>query len=195
MKILISGLILFLGGTWFYQQQPVGKNDIYVNRLVYFKGDSSLFTGTLKVADRSSYSYTVFCKGVPCGESSEHQIGGNYIWKGQYLNINETLSKTTLKMLQNDTSILVQWQEGGDFPTDPYRLTIIILKNDDFFESDKIQYQSYFEQLANAVMNDTRNIKYEYLKINFVNAVLDWNKDFYKQYKFVNGKLQEEPQE
>lgn len=189
MKMIIAISVLLFGGLWFYQEQPVGKDDIYVDRMVYMKSDSSLFTGTLKVVGKASYYYETFCKGIPCGEWAEHQKGGSYVSKGKYLVVKENLSETTLQMLSNDTIIIDYWQEGGDLPSDPYHFTVFILKDDAFFETNKEQYNAYIKQLANAVMKDTHNLKYDYLKITFVNAVHDWSKDYSKEYEVEGGKL------
>lgn len=194
MKTIITIIALLFGGYWLYQQ-PVGKDDIYVNRLVYLKRDSRLFTGTLKISDRASYYYESFCKGIPCGKHAEHQNGGSYVSKGEYLVVKETLSQSTLQILLQDTVFINYWQEGGDLPSDPYHFTLLILKDDMFFQSDKKQYNGYINQLANAVKNDTRNLNYDYLKIAFVNAVHDWSKDYSKEYKLEGEKLQETGQE
>lgn len=191
MKTIIAISVLLFGGLWFYQQQPVSRDDIYVDRLVYLKSDSSLFTGTLKVVGDASYYYINFCKGIPCGEWAEHQNGGSYVSKGKYIEVRENLSETTLLILSNDTIIIDYWQEGGDLPSDPYYLTVFILKDNVFFQSNKKQVDGYMKQLANAVMNDTRRLKYDYLKITFVNAVHDWSKEYSKEYKLEGGKLEE----
>ena len=191
MKTILTIFVLLFGGLWYYQQQPVGKDDINVNQLVYLKKDSSLFTGTLKIADKASYYYETFCNGIPCGEHAEHQNGGSYVSKGKYLVVKETLSETTLRILSNDPVVIDHWQEGGDLPSDPYHLLVLILKDNTFFQSDKKQYDAYINQLANAVKNDTHNLKYDYLKIAFVNAVYDWGKEYSIEYKLEGGKLQE----
>ena len=191
-KIILVISVLVVGVVyWFYQQQPVGNDDIYVNRLVYLKSDSGLFTGTLKVADEASYYYESFCKGIPCGEYAEHQKGGTYVSKGKHIAVKKTLSEKTLQMLSNDTVVIDYWQEGGDLPSDPYHLTLLILRDDRFFQSDKKQYDNYIRQLAEAVLNDTRSLEYDYLAISFGDAVHDADKTYSKEYKVEAGKLLE----
>ncbi len=191
MKIILAMSVLLFGGYWFYQQQPVGRDDIYVNRLVYLKSDSSLFTGTLRISDIASTCEINFCNGLKCGEWGEYENGGGVVHKGKYLNQN-TLSKTTQKLIATDTFLINHWQES-ELPTITYPpfLTVFILKDDTFFQSDKKQYDDYIKQLAHAVMNDTRSLKYDYLKITFVNAVYDWSKDYSKEYTLEAGKLLE----
>ncbi len=191
MKTILAIFVLLFGGFWVYQQHPVGKDDIYVDRFVYLKSDSSLFTGTLKIADKSSYYYETFSKGIPCGVHAERQNGGSYVSKGEYLVVEEALSEKTLQISSNDTMMIDYWQEGGDIPSDPYHFTLLILKDAAFFQSDKKQYDGYIQQLAVAVLNDTRSLKYDYLKISFVNAVYDWSKDYSKEYKLESGELME----
>ncbi len=191
MKTIIAILVVLFWGSWFfYKKQSVGKNDIYVDRLVYLKSDSSLFTGTLKVVNKASYYHKTFCRGIPCGEWAEHQNGGGIIHKGKYLD-KSILSETTRKLIKADIFLIDHWQEG-ELPTITYPpfLTIFVLKDDTFFETDKEQYDSYMKQLAQAVLNDTRSLKYDYLKISFGNAVYGGSKKYYsKRYKLEAGEL------
>lgn len=189
MKIIAVVSVLLFGGYWTYQQTLISKDDVYVDRLVYLKKDSTLFSGTLKVVGKASYYYENFCTGIPCGEWSEHQKGGSYVSRGKYLSVKETLSDSTLQILLNDTVILDYWQEGGDLPSDPYYLTLFILKDDAFFKTDKGQYDNYIQRLANALMNDTRNLKYNGLSISFANNVYDWTDHYRKSYELQDGKL------
>lgn len=186
-KITIIILTFFiLGCTREYEEK-----DLYVDKLVYLKSDSTLFTGTLKVADNASYYYQAFCKGIPCGEWAERENGGGLVQKGKYLNKN-ILSRTTKDLIETDTFLINHWQES-ELPTVlyPQFLTVLILKEDVFFEGDKSKYEGYISELANAVMNDTRSLKYDYLKIRFVNAVHDWSKEYWKEYKIEGRKLVE----
>ncbi|MFN9339305.1 MAG: hypothetical protein ACK6BZ_07445, partial [Candidatus Kapaibacterium sp.] len=72
LKTILTLFILLLGGYWFFQPS-VGKEDIYVNRLVYLKKDSILFTVMLKVIGKASYYKVTFCEGLQCGELAEKQ--------------------------------------------------------------------------------------------------------------------------
>jgi len=186
-KIAIVVFISFLFGC----SKKFEKADLYVNKLVYLKKDSTLFTGTLMVNSDASYYYMNFCNGIPCGEWSENENNGGVVNKGNYLN-KTILSEATQNLIGIDTFLINYWQES-ELPTIKYPpfFTLIILKDDAFFQSDKNQYDDYIKQLANAVLNDTRNLKYDYLKITFVNAVHDWSKDYSKEYKVEGGKLQE----
>ncbi len=190
LKTILTLFILLLGGYWFFQPS-VGKEDIYVNRLVYLKKDSSLFTGMLKVIGKASYYNVTFCEGLPCGEWAEHQNGGSYVANGKYLVVKETLSENTRKLLINDTVLIDYWQEAGDLPSDPFILSVLILKDEVFFQSEKKDYDSYINQVANFVLDDTRKLKYNYLTIHFVNAVRYWSKDYSKEYKLEDGRLRE----
>lgn len=164
-------------------------NDIYVDRLVYLKRDNSLFTGTLKVVDEASYYKKTFCKGIPCGEWGEREKDeGPFVAKGEYLAVKEILSESTVQALSNNTVIINYWQEGGDLPSDPRHLTVIILKEDAFFESDKSRYKNHINPLVSAVMDDTRSLEYDYFEITFVNAVHDWSRDYSKRYDIKKGK-------
>ena len=189
MKTILTIFVLLFGGYWLYQQS-VGKDDIYVSRLVYLKKDSSLFTGTLEINDPPHKSIYPFCKGLPCGKW-EYRFKGDLIHKGEYLDQN-IFSNETHKLIATDTFFIDNWQESElSTITYPPFLTVYILKEDSFFQSDKKQYEVYILQLANAVKNDTRNLKYDYLKISFVNAVYDWSKDYSKEYKLEDGKIKE----
>ena len=169
------------------------KKDIFVDKLVYLKKDSTLFTGNLRVGDNGrnpSYYYMEFCKGMPCGKWGERERNkGPFVSKGHYLAINETLSEKTLKMLSNDVAFIDYWQEGGDNSTDPNYFTIYILKSESFFKENKEQYDSYIQELANNILNDTHNLEYNYLKIAFVNAVHGWSKNYSQKYEVENKKL------
>jgi hypothetical protein len=180
INLIVSGCFLF--------SEKYSEDDIYVDRLVYSKKDSTLFTGTLKVVGKSSYYYESFCKGIPCGEWAEHQKGGGIIHKGKYLDEN-ILSEKTRSLIKTDIFLIDHWQEG-ELPTITYPpyLTIFILKDNTFFETDMKQYDSYIKQLAQSVLNDTRSLKYDYLKISFGNAVYDGNKHYSKEYKLEAGK-------
>jgi hypothetical protein len=190
MKIILAIFTLMFGGLWYSHQEPVGKEDIYVNRLVYLKKDSSLFTGTLEIEDAPHKSIYPFCKGLPCGKW-EYRFNGDLIHKGEYLE-KYSLSNKAQKIIATDTFFIDYWQEG-ELPTTTYPpfLTVYILKEASFFQRDKKQYESYFSQLANAIMYDTRNFRYDHLKISFVNAVYDWSKDYSKEYELKGGKLVE----
>lgn len=176
-------------GLYVFYQRPVGKDDIYVDRLVHLKSDSSLFTGKLKVVGNASYYYETFCRGFPIGEFSEHQNGGNFISKGQYLIASEVLSTETLKTFLNDTVIVEYWQDGGNFPTDPYHFTVLVLKDDAFFQSDKKQYAEMIHKFSLAIVHDTRSLKYDYLDIRFVDSVYDWSKSYAITYELKDGRL------
>lgn len=185
-KIIIVVLVFFLLGC----STTFEKKDLYVDKLVYLKKDSTLFTGTLKVVDNASSYYMNFCEGVPCGEHAEQEKNaGPFVSKGKYLVVEETLSDSTRKIMLSDTVIIDYWQGGGDLPSDPYYLTINILKENTFFEADTSRYESYMNQLAISVANDTKGLQHDYLKIRFVDAVHDWSKEYSKGYKLENGKL------
>jgi hypothetical protein len=186
MKIMALISVLLFGSYLTIQQLPVGRDDLYINQLVYLKKDSTLFSGTLKIVNQGSYYYITFCEGIPCGESAEHQKGGNYVSKGKYLILKETLSNSTLKMISNDTVTLEYWQEGGNLPSDPYHLSILILRKE---LSLKEKNDNYMNELANKVLNDTRNLKYDYLSLTFANSVFDWTEEYYKNYELKDGKL------
>jgi hypothetical protein len=158
------------------------EKDLYVDKLVYFKRDSTLFTGTLKVNGKASYYYETFFEGIPCGEWAEYESGGAIVNKGKYLNPN-ILSDSTKKIMATDVFLINHWQESelASIKYPPF-VTVLILKEDVFFQLDKKQYENYFLLLANAVQNDIRNLKYDYLKISFVNAVHDWNKNYSKEF-------------
>lgn len=192
-KIAIVVFISFLFGC----SKKFEEADLYVNKLVYLKKDSTLFTGTLEITNDASSYQVSFCKGIPCGEYAERESnGGTCVSKGKYLVAEDILSANTRKLLSKDTVIIDYWQEG-ELPTIKYPtfFTIIILKDDKFFQSDKKQYSGYIQQLANAILNDTQKLKYDYLKISFVNAVYDWSKDYSKEYSVEDGKLEETEQE
>lgn len=167
------------------------KKDIYVDRLVYVKSDSTLFTGTLKVSGGASYYYVNFCAGMPCGQWAENENSGGVVFKGSYLDKN-TLSEATQKLIGANTFLIDHWQES-ELPhiQHPPHLTIIILKDEAFFQWGKSHYEDQFNQLAEAVLNDTHGLKYDYLKITFVNAVFDWTKDYSKEYRLEYGELLE----
>ena len=191
MKIAIVLSVVLLGGYWVFQQNSVGKSDIYVDRLVYLKNDNILFTGTLEVEGKASYYSQPFCNGIPCGEWYEHQNGGGIIHKGKYLDKN-ILSESTHELFATDTFLINHWQEG-ELPTIKYPpyLTIFILKDDAFFQVDIKQYGNIFTEIANAVMNDTHGLKYDYLTISFGTSVFETSKCYAKEYKLVRGELQE----
>jgi hypothetical protein len=184
-------VVAFLFGGLSSCKSPRGLDDVYVDRLVYLKSDSSLFTGALRISDRASTGEINFCDGLPCGEWGEYQNGGGIIQEGEILDPS-TLSKTTQDLLSPDTFSIDHWSEGKS-PTVPYPtyLTIDILKDDAFFQSDKKQYDDDLVQLANAVCNDTRHLKYDYLRVRFVDAVFDWHQYYSKEYKLEGGKLVE----
>ncbi len=171
--------------------------DLYVDKLVYLKKDSTLFTGTLEISDDASSYLVSFCKGIPCGEYIERETnGGTCVSKGKYLVTEDVLSPNTRKELSKDIVIIDYWQEG-ELQTIKYPpfFTIIILKEDKFFQSDIKQFDGYFYWLASIILNDTRKLKYDYLKISFVNAVYDWSKEYSKEYKREGGKLRETEKE
>ena len=165
--------------------------DLYINKLVYLKKDSTLFTGILRVSDDASYYNKSFCKGIPCGEWGEYETNGGVVNKGNYLD-KAILSEATQDLIGSETFLINYWQES-ELPTITYPpfLTVIILKNDAFFHSDKKQNESDIRQLAYSVVRDTRNMKYDFLTITFVNAVHSWNMDYTKEYNLENGKLQD----
>jgi hypothetical protein len=189
MKIKAVFFVCLLAGYCYNRMLPVSKDDLYIKRLVYLKKDNSLFSGTLKIEDRASYSFVRFCGGFPCGEHAEQQNGGNYVTKGKYLVVQETLSEETLKKLSNDTVIIDYWQEGGDLLDDPYHLHVIVLKSDLFFKSDFNQEYDYILKLANSIYKDTKIKRYDYLEISFVNALYDWDKEYFQEYKVENQQL------
>lgn len=192
MKTKLVIFTILLGFLWScYQPTTVGKKDIYVKRFVYLKRDKSLFTGILEVNNTESYYYVNFSNGIPIGEWAEHQNGGSYVSKGKYLEAEEILSKTTRNLLRNDIFIIDYWQEGGDLHTDPYHFNLLILKKDAFFDIEKNRNDIYVNNFANAVNKDTYFLKYDYLKISYVNAVYNWTKEYSKEYKRYNGKLLE----
>jgi len=185
-KIILVTLMFFILGC----RKEFKENDLFVDKLVYLKKDSTLFTGTLKDGNDASYYYMTFCKGIPCGKWGEREKNeGSFVSKGNYLAVNETLSERTLHMLSNDVVFIDYWQEGGDLLTDPYHFTIYILKNEAFFQENKQQYESYIQELTNNILNDTHNLKYNYLTIAFVNTVHGWSKNYSKEYKVENKKL------
>ena len=189
MKVII--FIFLLLGVWIFRRLPVSEEDIYVNRLVYLKKDSSLFTGKLKVVDRASYYYVNFCEGIPCGEWSEHQRGGSYIGKGRYIEVSEILSKRTIELLTNDTVVVNYFQEGGNIPTDPYYIYVIILKENSFFQLNNQEKKTEVKELIKAIKDDMRNVKLKYdeFAIIFVDAIDDWGKDYWIHYEVKEGKF------
>ena len=186
-KIVCVISIVLIGASSCLKTQLVGKEDIYVNRLVYLKKDSTLFSGTLKGIGKSSYFFKRYCKGIPCGEWSEHQNGGGVIQKGKYLE-RGILSNASEELIKSDVITLNHWQEGelstSEYP--PY-LSVVILKNDVFFENEN--YHTYAHEIATMIMYDTRNLKFDNINIVFSNAVRDDDKFFNVRYLIHEGKL------
>ncbi len=180
--IILIIVVLLITLLLFNKQKVVGLEDIYINKFVYLNKDSCLFTGLLKDPGESSSRYCKFCSGIPCGEAGEQQIGGGYVSKGEFLGLKEYLSKTTLKQIENNIVFMKYWQEGGDFSYDPYHLSVYILKDDAFFQSDIKQNDDFIDQLAESILRDTHNLKYLDIKIAFVNSVFDWSKEYFKEY-------------
>lgn len=189
MKIILTifVFVVLFGGYWIYQK-PTDKNSIYVNRLVYLKRDSSLFSGTLEINETPHKVIYRFYKGLPC-DKWEYRFKGDLVQKGEYLNTG-ILCKGTRNLILTDTFFIDHWQEG-ELPTVKYppNLSLIILKGNKFFELDKKQYEMYFRQLAYAVKKDVHTLKFDYLKISFVNAVYDWSNDYSKEYYVKDDKL------
>lgn len=183
--IIIISVLLLGGGYWFYQQVPVSEDDIYVDRLVYLKKDSSLFTGTLKVNNPPHTATYTFCKGMPC-ESWEYRFKGDLVHKGERLG-NNTLSANTIKLIGSDIFYLDYWQEG-ESETDPKILSVRIIKSDSFFRSDKNDYKDYFEQVANAVVEDTKHLNYVIFNIDIRLSVYKSEKMYVKKYSIEKGK-------
>jgi len=187
IKVILSIFIVLL--VYFFIYQPwVDKDDIFVNRYVYLKKDGSLFSGTLKINNPPQSSSYTFCNGMPCGKW-ENRFNGDLIQKGEYIDKN-ILSKETQKLLEEEIFVLDYWQEGEllNIKYSPY-FTVIILKNDKFFRSEKKKYYRYIQQLAKMILDDSRKLNYHYLEISFVNALYDWTKVYSKEYNVKSGKL------
>jgi hypothetical protein len=189
VKVILSLFIVLLVCYLIYQPL-VERDDVYVNRYVYLKKNGSLFTGTLKINDPPQSSSYSFCNGLPCGKW-EYRFNGDLIQKGEYID-KIILSKETQKLLAQEIFVLDYWQEG-ELPNIKYSpfFTVIILKNDKFFSSERNNYDRYIQQLANMIFDDTRKLNYYYLEISFVNALYDWTKVYSKEYKIKSGKLLE----
>ncbi|GAA4321060.1 hypothetical protein [Flaviaesturariibacter amylovorans] len=169
-----------------------GKDDIYVKRLVRAKRDSNLFTGTLTISNPPHTSIHNFSNGIPCGKW-EYRFNGDLIHKGEILN-NRIIERKheVRKLLSNDTFLLDHWQEG-ELPTITYPpfLTLYVLKNDSFFQVKETDRDLYAHNIAVALMNDRLGLKFDYVKISFVDAVKDWKKEFSKEYKIIGQILHE----
>jgi hypothetical protein len=171
LKIIIVLILL----AFYSCSNSLNKQDIYVDRLVYEKKDSILFTGVLKSSGGVTFYSESFCKGMPCKGWSEVERDGSVVHKGKYLN-KYLLSNSTQLLIETDTFLIGHWQEGESLRMkySPY-LTIIILKDEDFFKKEKFKNDDYILLLAKSVKRDISKIKYDFIQILFVNQVYDWD--------------------
>ncbi len=157
--------------------------DIYINRLVYNKSDSTLFSGTLKISDKGSTYKISFTNGLPHGEYEEVLNGGDYVCKGEYLDTKSIFSSKTNDILKGDTIILDYWSEGG-LESDPMHLNFYILKENIFFNQK--QKKNHLKALIKNFVKDTKKMDYKYLRICFVDNVFEWKKEI--SFDFVKTK-------
>lgn len=181
-------LALFLLGC----STDIGEKDLYVDKLVYLKKDSSLFTGMLKIDGEASSFYMSFRQGIPWGEHAEQEKNsGPYVSKGEFLKVREILSLNTIKLFSEDSVIVNYWQEGGDLVSDPRYVTLLILKDDTFFSSELSQHNNYMMELAECIKIDLKTLEYDFLQVSFVDAFYCWNRSYSKEYRIVKNKLLE----
>ena len=148
--------------------------DLYIDRLVYSKKDSTLFSGTLKVSDYGSTYKISFINGLPNGAYEEVLNEGDYVTKGEYIDPKSIFKQNTLKLLSNDTILLDYWSEGG-LESDPMHLNLYILKSNHFFNKQD-KNNAFINILLQSVVRDTKKMKYKYLKICFVDSVFEWKR-------------------
>ena len=186
--IVIALVLLAMSGYWLYREPSVSKADIYIKRLVYLNRDNKLFTGILRIDDNASQFHQSFCNGIPCGKYAEQQKEGSSISRGEYISLDKLAA--IKKEFATDTITVNLLQAGGDVASDPYYLSVTILRDDAFFEDKNSLLPS--SKIVEAAMRDTQEFHYDYLTITFANAMYDATRYCYKEYKVKNGQVIEE---
>jgi hypothetical protein len=168
-KIVI--LISVIGLCWFFYDPSFEEKDIYENRLLFFRDDSSLFNGKLIKESSSTIIKTRFVNGLPCGETSERQYGfdGPYVSKGVTYPINDVLSSQTISKLGTDTAWVYVGNEGGDESASKNRLIVFVLNNRNVELKSKSDI--LMKDLADSVLNDTRRFKYSSLYFIYLESI------------------------
>lgn len=176
---LIGGLatvVLIVGMLLMNRCDTFTYDDVYVDRIVYRKSDSTPFTGVLEFDNGGAYGFVRLSNGLPFGAYEERQIGGDLIFYGEYLAPVEHLSKATLDLLHPDTILLMHSiEEGvGGSADDIYTLGVFILKSDEMFKQDIQSHRNVVDSIASAVFRDTRDLRYEGISVRYVSSVDDW---------------------
>lgn len=130
--IAITICLLAASCYWMYKESFAAESDIYINRLVYLRKNNALFTGALKTVDNASQAHQSFCNGIPCGTYAEQQNGGSYISKGEYIALDKL--QAIKRAFPTDTITVSLWQAGGDIASDPYYLSVTVLKDNAFLK-------------------------------------------------------------
>jgi hypothetical protein len=167
----------------------VSKSDLYGDRLVYDKSDSSLFSGTVETLLDGWRAEQQFCGGMPCGKWSGRGRDGELIMGGEYLKLNAVLSDKSMSLIKGDTLSIDYWREG-DLPY----VTVTVLKPDTFFyKGNEGRQGAVAMTLAASIGTDLTNKGYEYnsLKVHFVSGFLDPTKFVDRRYIVQWGEAQE----
>ena len=171
MKFLLITVVFILANCSL--KRAKSKNDIYVNKFVYNKIDSSLFTGLLENADEGSSLKMNFIDGIPSGEWIETDKGGNLVQKGIFMESQSLRSK-----LGHGISLIDSWQEGQH-----KFLTVSIIQNDSFFSSDnEDDMKDSLKNLFEKCKSDLLSTKRRGVFLKYINAIYNWDKSFYLYY-------------
>ncbi len=184
MRIIILICISFLFSSC---NDVKSDEDIFVDRLVYNRVDSSLFTGVLKSSDSGSTLLLHFKQGIPKGDWIESEPSGSVVQKGIYSN--NIFDLSTLKRELNSNFFLVNyWQEGDLYNKNTIKfLTVSIVVKDSFFYLHDEVYMKYFlTNLFEKSKIDLLDTKCKGINLEFVNGVYNWNKSYYLFFDVEN---------
>lgn len=180
--IFLLVLVFWLCGC----NKVVTEDAIYIDKLVYLKKDSTLFTGTLHVLDFQEIVLKItFKDGIPVGEwkgydnyPSDIHVIGKMLDK-------QILSEYTVSLIGTKMFYLNHYKEGGPYGVP--LLSVGIVKPPTFFKEEKTQYVDYFQKLADEISKDTKHIEYRFLLIDFEDAIFSPQNVYSIEYEIKDG--------
>ena len=164
----------------------VTEDAIYIDKLVYLKKDSTLFTGTLHVLDLKEIVLEItFNDGIPVGEWRGYDNYPTHIHGIGKVLEKEILSEYTLSLIGTKMFYINHYKEGGPYGVP--LLSVVIVKPLTFFKEEKSQFVDYFQKLADEILKDTKHIEYRFLLIDFEDAIFNSQNAYSREYEIKDS--------